>query len=209
MTTVRGPIKGEDLGFTLSHEHVIASSAGVTQLYPEFLGLPQRKYEAVDLMSFAYREGVRAIIDCIPIDLGRDIPLLEEVSRKSQVPIIAATGVWTQIPHAFWQATPDQLANLFIREIRVGMQGSSVKAGVIKVASDFVPLLRAPSFLSILMRHVDKSRRFPRNILTPARVPFGRTPTGVKKLNALCSAPYAGCLVGFCAACQRFQTSWS
>lgn len=136
INSVLGPLDTANLGFTLSHEHVIVSSAGIPSLFPEFLDWDKNKEAAVAGLTQAYAEGVRSIIDCSPIDLGRDIPLLEEVSRRSRVNIIASTGVWTQIPRAFNQATPDQLAALFVREIRVGMQGTSAKAGIIKVASD-------------------------------------------------------------------------
>ena len=39
VNTVTGPISTEKLGFTLMHEHVVVSSAGITQNYPELLGL--------------------------------------------------------------------------------------------------------------------------------------------------------------------------
>jgi phosphotriesterase-related protein len=136
INSVLGPLDTANLGFTLSHEHVLVSSAGIPTLYPEFLDLPKRKEDIVASLTRAYAEGVRTIIDCSPIDLGRDVPLMQEVSRRSRVNIIASTGVWTQIPRAFNQATPDQLASLFTREIRVGMQGTNAKAGVIKVAND-------------------------------------------------------------------------
>ena len=136
VNTVLGPVDGAALGFTLSHEHVIVSSAGVTQLYPELLDLPNQKEVAINMLNQAYAEGVRTIIDCSPIDLGRDIPLLQEVSRRSKVNIVASTGAWTQIPRVFHQTTADQLAGVFIREITKGMQGTTAKAGVIKVAND-------------------------------------------------------------------------
>ena len=35
--SVLGPIDTSELGFTLSHEHVVVSSAGIPQIYPEFI----------------------------------------------------------------------------------------------------------------------------------------------------------------------------
>ena len=48
--------------------------------------------EGVVELKAAYDEGVRTIVDVTTFDLGRDIGLLEEVSRGSGVHIIACTG---------------------------------------------------------------------------------------------------------------------
>ena len=61
---------------------------------------------------------------------------MAEVSRRSGVNIIAATGSHLAIPRVFWTATPDSIALLYIREIEVGIEGTGIRAGVIKAASD-------------------------------------------------------------------------
>ncbi len=75
-------------------------------------------------------------MDVTTIDLGRDIGMLQEVSRSSGVQIICATGTWLDIPRVFWRASPDMVASLFIREITQGIENTGVKAGIIKVAND-------------------------------------------------------------------------
>ena len=70
------------------------------------------------------------------LDLGRDIRLLEQVSRESGVNIICATGTWRDIPRVFWTASPDVIAGLYRREIEVGIEETGIKAGIIKVAND-------------------------------------------------------------------------
>ena len=138
MTTINsvlGPIDASDLGFTLSHEHVLQCSAGIQQLYPEFIGREGTIEKAIPIFKKAYAVGVRSIIDVTTIDLGRDIGALEQVSRESGVHIICATGVWLDIPRAFWVATPDMIAPLFVREIQEGIEGTGIKAGIIKVAN--------------------------------------------------------------------------
>ena len=37
VNTVLGPINSEDMGFTLTHEHIRESSAGVPYTYPDLL----------------------------------------------------------------------------------------------------------------------------------------------------------------------------
>ncbi len=134
--TVLGPVKPADLGFTLSHEHVLLSAAGVSQTYPGFIDHQRVADDGVAALKEAYDEGVRAIIDVTTFDLGRDIRLLEDVSRRSGVHIVACTGNHLAVPRNFAMATPEQVAPHFIREIREGIEGTGIKAGIIKVASD-------------------------------------------------------------------------
>jgi phosphotriesterase-related protein len=61
---------------------------------------------------------------------------MQEVSRQSGINIIAATGSHQSIPRPFANASPDAIAPLFIREIEEGIEGTGVKAGIIKSASD-------------------------------------------------------------------------
>ena len=136
VNSVLGPLDTGNFGFTLSHEHVLVSSAGIQQTYPEFIDRAGTIEKAVHDLSEAYQEGIRTIVDVSTLDLGRDIRLLEEVSRRSGVQIIAATGTWLDIPRSFRASTPDMIAPLYIREVEVGIEGTGIKAGVIKVAND-------------------------------------------------------------------------
>jgi len=136
INSVLGPLDTTKLGFTLSHEHVMSSSAGILHTYPEFLDRQGALEKAVVDFKEAYDEGLRTIVDTTPMDLGRDIRLLEEVSRRSGVQIIAATGTWQDIPRVFWTAEPDRIAPLYIREIQEGIEGTGIRAGIIKVAND-------------------------------------------------------------------------
>ncbi len=136
INSVLGPMNTADMGFTLSHEHVLVSSAGIQQIYPEFIPRDPIIERGIRDLAAAKAEGVQTIIDVTTIDLGRDIRMLEDVSRGSGVNIIAATGTWRDIPRVFWEASPDSIAALYIREIEQGIEGTGIKAGVIKVAND-------------------------------------------------------------------------
>ncbi len=83
------------------------------------------------------REGsVQTIVDLTTMDLGRNVRLVREVATRSGMQIIAATGAWCDIPRALYLRTPDEVAALFVREIREGIDGTDIKAGIIKMASD-------------------------------------------------------------------------
>ena len=136
ISSVLGPLDTADLGFTLSHEHVMVSSAGIQQVFPEFLDRAGTIERAVEELTTARGEGLRTIVDVTTIDLGRDVRLLEQVSRESGVNIICATGTWRDIPRVFHTASPDHIAPLYIREIDEGIEGTGIRAGIIKVAKD-------------------------------------------------------------------------
>ena len=136
VNTVLGPIDSSELGFTLSHEHITLGAAGAAATYPGFQDRQAIADAAAAALSEAYAGGVRAIIDVTTFDLGRDVALMQEVSRRSGVHAIPCTGNHLAVPRIFWGAPVDRVAALFIREIAEGIENTGVKAGIIKVASD-------------------------------------------------------------------------
>ena len=136
INSVLGSVTGDKLGFTLVHEHVSVSSAGFPQVFPEFIDRRGTIDAAVRQLRSAFEEGVRTIVDVTTMDLGRDITLLKEVSRLSGVQIIPCTGTWIDIPRVLGVASPDVVADLYIREIQAGIEGTGIKAGIIKVANN-------------------------------------------------------------------------
>ena len=137
VNTVLGPLDTQQLGFTLTHEHVVTASAGILQTYPELFGdFAQLTEQAALTLTEARDGGVRTIVDLSTLDLGRNVRLLADLSRRTGVTIVAATGMWRDIPRVLWSRRPDEIARLFIREIEEGIEGTGIKAGIIKVAND-------------------------------------------------------------------------
>jgi phosphotriesterase-related protein len=133
--TVLGPIAGERMGFTAVHEHVLASSTDFLRLWPEYVGgrAPFTSH-AVERMKVAKAAGIDTIVDCTTPDLGRDVRLQQEVSRRSGVQIVATTGHWLTPTPSFEARTADELADFFTLEIERGIEDTGVKPGVIKAA---------------------------------------------------------------------------
>jgi len=136
INSVLGPIDTDTLGYTLPHEHVLVSSAGIGFTYPEFIDRETTLNLGGEQLASAYEGGVRTIVDLSTLDLGRDVRLLQEVSQRSGVNVIVATGTWRDIPRVFWSASPDDVASLYVREILEGIEGTDIRAGIIKVAND-------------------------------------------------------------------------
>ena len=138
MTTINsvlGPLDTAALGFTLMHEHLLTSSAGIPQNYAELLGAGFME-RIVNGLTQAKEGGIDTIVDATTLDLGRDVTVLAEASRRSGVNIIAVTGWWLEIPRFLGGVSADQFVQLFIREIQEGIAGTGIKAGILKSASD-------------------------------------------------------------------------
>lgn len=134
--TVLGPIDAAQLGFTLSHEHVAMQPAVVTNHYPWLVDREAIRERSVRELSEAKAGGVDSLIELSTPDLQRDAELMAEVSRASGLNIVCATGLWRDIPRWFHSKSPDEIADVFTREIEVGIGETEIKAGAIKVAND-------------------------------------------------------------------------
>jgi phosphotriesterase-related protein len=139
INTVLGPIKSEDLGRTLVHEHVLAGMPGwfMDARQPAFNRTEAVK-RAVDAFQELHGHGVRTVIDPCPMDLGRDVEICAEVSQQSGINLICATGVYFEEMGITWTlaALPvEAIAEGFIKEIEKGVGDTGIRCGVIKIAT--------------------------------------------------------------------------
>ncbi|WFU31363.1 TatD family hydrolase [Bradyrhizobium brasilense] len=137
--TVSGRISVESLGRTLMHEHLFIA-------FPGAWFDPLAKFDRGELIEEAIRRlvklrtehGVRTFVDPCPIELGRDVTLMKEISEKSGMQIICTTGFYYEemgLPIYWRRRTVDEIAELYIREISHGIGDTGVKAGAIKVST--------------------------------------------------------------------------
>lgn len=155
--TARGPIPASELGFTISHEHVLTSQGQDWQHYPWMFDREATRRVAVQSLLEAKAAGVNAFIDLTTPDLGRDIEFFKAVAIEAAYHIVCATGIWRDVPRSFAVRDIDQSADIFVREIEVGIEDSGVKAGVIKVANDENEL--TPAHVNVLRAAARASNR--------------------------------------------------
>src|SRR5688500_12008047 len=127
--TALGPIEASQLGFTLSHEHVFTSAGEDFDHYPWMYDRERMRERAIASLQLAKAEGVDALIDLTTPDLNRDVRFIEEVARASGVHVVVATGIWRDPPRSFATRNIDASADIFVREIEVGIGTTSIKAG--------------------------------------------------------------------------------
>ncbi len=140
VNTVTGPVSSADLGRTLIHEHVLIGFPGwfMDARQPAF-----KRAEAIERVVDAFQElhghGVKTVIDPCPMDLGRDVEFCAEVSQKSGVNLICATGAYVESMGINWtfNALPvDAIAEAFAKELEQGVGDTGIRCGVIKIATD-------------------------------------------------------------------------
>ena len=134
--TVLGPIDDSELGFTLSHEHVVTCNSADNHWYPWLYDFDASRRVILERLAAARAAGVQTLIDLTTPDLGRDVELMREMSEQSGMHVVCATGMWRIAPMSFTNRDPDEIADIFVREIEVGIGTTDIKAGAIKVAND-------------------------------------------------------------------------
>lgn len=141
--TVLGPVAASDLGMTLAHEHLLTHPTpsptlplrGRDMLEEELDLILDDPKAALAELGFFRAAGGSSLVEVTPIDYGRDLKGLAELSRASGVHIVAATGLHKDQWSAAYTARLDEddLTETFTRELQDGVDG--VKPGVIKIGS--------------------------------------------------------------------------
>ncbi len=133
---VTGPLNVKDFGPTLMHEHVMIMDAFMRQAFPDWLQMDQFLAVALPQLEKLRGYGIRTIFDATPINLGRDIRVIAEVAKRSGINFLASTGLY--FFETEWNTSMDArwLADRFLGELREGIQGTDIKAALIKCATD-------------------------------------------------------------------------
>lgn len=141
---MHGPVSSQSLGRTLMHEHVLwfggpgARNAGYLPI-PDTLRDESVEF-AVSLLNDAARAGIRTIVDMTP---HRPIDLYRRIAARTSVQIVPSTGFYrrSKIPKSLAAIEDEkEMQDRMLKEITEGIDHTSVRAGVIKIASEGAPL---------------------------------------------------------------------
>jgi len=139
--TVRGPVELTQLGPTLMHEHVFVLDPEALQNYGHVWGASYWDEDvgvadAVEKLRRLRDGGIHTIVDPTAPGLGRYIPRIQRVNEEVDLNIIVATGVYAflELPSFLAYRGDDPIVELFVREIREGIDDTGVKAAFLKCA---------------------------------------------------------------------------
>jgi phosphotriesterase-related protein len=139
--TVRGPVELTRLGPTLMHEHVFVLDPEALQNYGHVWGRSYwdeevRVADAVEKLRRLRNGGIHTIVDPTVPGLGRYMPRIQRVNAEVDLNIIVATGVYAflELPSFLAYRSDEAIVELFVREIREGIDDTGVKAAFLKCA---------------------------------------------------------------------------
>ena len=143
--TVNGPINMQKMGFTLTHEHVMADFIGAEQYSKSRYNADEVFETALPFLKDIKTKGVNTFIDCTPVYLGRDAGILKRLSDAVGINMLTTTGYYGAVNEKFvpkhaYSETAQQLADRWISEWNNGIEGTSIKPGLIKTSTDKGPL---------------------------------------------------------------------
>lgn len=144
--TVLGPISTDEMGVVSAHEHLVLGMPGweydTSYQYDRSAALEK----CLAQVNQAKGYGLQTFIDATPMDLARDPELMKAIQRQTGVNVICSTGLYTELEgnNVFWRLWATykgydealkRLSHSYIKDITEGIGDSSVKCGVIKVAT--------------------------------------------------------------------------
>jgi phosphotriesterase-related protein len=147
--TVLGDVPAGRLGVCYAHEHLVIDGGMVKVISPE-ISL-QRVDDAVAELGPCVAAGLGAVVDAMPADAGRNVVKLAEVSRRSGVHVVAATG----LHHARWYGErhwgellePEEMAELFVGDIQDGIDTNDLNGPVLRRSAHRAGLVKAAGSL--------------------------------------------------------------
>jgi len=159
--TVLGPIEANELGITLTHEHLLVIASGAFKA-PQDPDLRRKALEPVShenigwvryhpllnkdnleltdesvalYEALRFREaGGRTIVDMTNASTGRDPCALTKIAQVTGLNIVMGTGCYTEttIPEHVRRGLPENvLTETMVREIEVGVGETGIRSGVI------------------------------------------------------------------------------
>jgi len=144
--TVRGDVAPDSLGTTLMHEHVFVVNPDVVANFPTGWDEETAVPDAIKRLDELKAAGVDTIVDLTVVGTGRDVKLVQRAVEGSGLNVVVATGIYTYdaVPKYFHFRGPgtelggddELMISLFLGDIQEGIQGTGVKAGILKCATD-------------------------------------------------------------------------
>jgi phosphotriesterase-related protein len=136
--TVNGPIPANQMGITLTHEHILVDFIGADSISEKRWDKPKVAEIALPFLRKIKELGCQTFIECTPAYLGRDPLLLKSISDSSGLNILTNTGFYgagndKYMPGYAFVETADQIAQRWIEEWDKGIEGTGIKPGFIKI----------------------------------------------------------------------------
>jgi phosphotriesterase-related protein len=137
LITTLGPLRADELGLILPHEHIF-----VDLRTPDQPGYAQA--EAADVLGLMAPEiaraqavGVTALVECSAVGVGRRADILKVVSAATGLPLVVPTGIYREpwVPAWAHAAAEPELYTWMRGELEGDIKQTGVRAGWIKLSA--------------------------------------------------------------------------
>lgn len=153
MTTipiVGGEVDASQLGRTLMHEHIFVRTPELQEAWPGFMGWDEERVvaDARRKLEGLKAAGIDTIVDMTAPGLGRQVKRVARAVEGTGLQVVVVTGyyTYTDLPFPMNYNGPGKLFNndpadaflvdLFVHDIEEGIEGTDIKAGVVKCSTD-------------------------------------------------------------------------
>lgn len=146
VNTVSGPVSPDQLGRTLMHEHFLFGYCGF-QGDATLGGFREEEYldACLKAVEDARAYGIETIVDATTNECGRNVRFLKRVADLTGIQIICSTGYYfeAESSFAYWNFrrgfadVGQEIYEMMLTEVTRGIEGTGIKAGVIKLASSY------------------------------------------------------------------------
>ncbi len=133
-------IAPDDMGFTLTHEHIMSNFGGPASYDPAY---DQQKLveQVLPYLQKVKALGVETIFDCTTAYFGRDVSILKTLADSSGLNLVTNTGYYAAaddryVPDFAYAETYRQLAQRWINEFDNGIDDTGIRPGFVKLAFD-------------------------------------------------------------------------
>mgnify|MGYP000933080545 CR=1 FL=1 len=142
--TVRGPIRPDELGLCLTHEHLF-SNFGLDPADPPHYDTPRLFREVLRYVSSVKYLGAASIIDCTAQYFGRAPDLLRRISDGARVHVITNSGYYgaaarRYLPPHIEDESAGRIATRWVDEFQRGIGDTGIRPGFLKLGIDEGPL---------------------------------------------------------------------
>jgi phosphotriesterase-related protein len=128
--SVKGPMQAKELGFTLSHTHFMIDLWQLVKTYDGILD--DEALATQELLDYKGAGGC-SVVEVTSGGIGRNPEALRRLSQASGVNIIMGAAWYREVvyPKFIYELDTNALADVVVRELTVGIDGTNVRAGVI------------------------------------------------------------------------------
>lgn len=125
-----GPIAPKEMGITLTHEHLLIDVYEIVRDYGATLDDEEL---AIEELSYFKQAGGRTVVELTSIGIGRDPLALKRISLATGTHVVMGSGWYREAvyPSYIQSKMADELAEMILRDLTEGVEGTGVRAGVI------------------------------------------------------------------------------